>query len=108
MADEWDVISTYSDEQAVDDGTLIPLYGLGPVNRVTRAVFAHFVGEAAFEPTPVIEMPKAMEPLIAAIREMLKITPDHDGWRTGDYGNKRLWVVPNECGGLTLMFPEDY
>jgi hypothetical protein len=108
MADEWEVISTYTDDQAVDDGVLVPLYGLGPVNRVTRAVFAHFVGEEAFEPKPVIEMPRAMEPLIAAIRAMLKIPSDGDGWRTGEYGGKRLWLVPNEVGGLTLMFPEDY
>lgn len=108
MAEDWEVISTYTDEQAVEDGVLVPLAGLGPVNRVTRAVFAHFVGEAAFKPMPVIEMPKVLEPLMAAIRAMLKIPPDRDGWRTGDYQGKRLWLVPNEVGGLTLMFPEDY
>lgn len=108
MADEWEVISTYTDEQAVDDVVLIPLYGLGPVNRVTRAVFAHFLGDAAFKPVPVIEMPKALEPLMAAVRAMLKIPPDGDGWRTGEYIGKRLWLVPNEVAALTLMFPEDY
>lgn len=108
MADDWEVVSTYTDEQAVEDGVLVPLAGLGPVNRVTRAVFSHFVGEAADRPMPVIEMPKALEPLMAAVRAMLKIPPDRDGWRTGDYEGKRLWVVPNELGALTLMFPEDY
>jgi len=29
-----------------------------------------------------------------------------DGWR--DYQGKRLWLIPNEVGGLTLMFQEDY
>jgi hypothetical protein len=108
MADDWEVISTYTDRQAVEDGVLIPMAGFGPVNRVTRAVFAHFVGEAAFKPTEAIELPKVLEPLTAAIRAMLSIPPDKDGWRAGDYQEKRLWLVPNEVGGLTLMFPEDY
>jgi len=42
-----------------------------------------------------------------AIRAMLQIK-SNDGWRTGDYQGKRLWLIPNELGGLTLMFPEDY
>ena len=33
---------------------------------------------------------------------MLAIEPD-DGWRTGDYQGKRLWLIPNEVGGLTLL-----
>jgi hypothetical protein len=108
MSEDPEVISTYSDRQAVEDGVLIPMAGLGPVNRVTRAVFAHFVGEAAFEPTEAIDIPKALEPLTAAICAMLSVPFDKDGWRTGDYDGRRLWLVPNEVGGLTLMFPEDY
>ena len=109
MAEDWNVISVYTDDQAIKDGLLIPLLlipGIGRVNRVTRAVFAHFVGEAGFEPMPVIDMPK-LEPLLAAIRAMLQIPPDR-GWRTGDYQGKQLWLIPNEVGGLTLLFPEDY
>ena len=104
------IVGERTDEQAIEDGALIPLYllpGLGPVNRVTRAVFVHFVGDKAFEPMPLIEMAKALKPLIAAIRAMLAISPDRDGWRTGPYRDKRLWLVPNEVGGLTLMFPEE-
>jgi len=66
------------------------------------------VGDAAFERVLAIELPKAIEPLMAAIRTVLQRPPDGDGWRTGDYQGKRLWLVPNEVGGLTLMFPEDY
>jgi hypothetical protein len=46
-------------------------------------------------------------PLMAAIDFMLTIAPD-DGWRTGEYQGKRLWLIPNEVGGVTVMFPEDY
>ena len=34
--------------------------------------------------------------------------PDADGWRTGTCENKKLWLVLNELGGLTLMVPDDY
>lgn len=35
---------------------------------------------------------------------------DADSWRVGTHEGKGkdLWLVPNEVGGLTLMFPEDY
>ena len=48
-----------------------------------------------------------ISPLLNAIRAMLEIPPD-DGWRVGTYANKKLWLIPNEVRGLTLMFPEDY
>jgi hypothetical protein len=43
-----------------------------------------------------------------AIRAMLKIEPDEGDWRTGVYEGKELWLLPNEVGGLTLLFPNDY
>ena len=33
---------------------------------------------------------------------------EDDGWRVGEYDGKKLWLIPNENGGLTLMFPSDY
>ena len=96
------IIDEYTDEEAIEDGVLVPLYllpGVGPVNRVTRAVWVHFLGE---------KKPKTLEPLLGAIRAMRAISPDRDGWRTGTIQDKRLWLVPNEVGGSTLMFPDDY
>jgi len=84
---------------------LFAVPGDGGVNRVTRAVFDHFTESLGSSP---ITGPVAnISPLMDAIRAMLAIEPD-DGWRTGDYQGKRLWLIPNEVGGLTLMFPEDY
>ena len=97
--DDAEVISVYSDRQAVEDGFLAAVAGPGGVNRVTRAVFDHF--------TESKTGPENLRLLTEAIRAMLAIEPD-DGWRTGDYQGKRLWLIPNEVGGLTLMFPEDY
>ena len=36
-------IYTYTDQQALQDGVLVAIPGDGGVNRVTRAVFDHFV-----------------------------------------------------------------
>lgn len=106
MADDPDVIIAYTDRQALDDGVLVAVPGEGGVNRVTRAVFDHFVQPMGSSPVtgPVANIGSLMD----AIRVMLKIAADDDGWRTGDYRGKRLWLVPNEIGGLTLMFPDDY
>jgi hypothetical protein len=30
------------------------------------------------------------------------------GWCIANYQGKALWLLPNEVGGFTLMFPEDY
>lgn len=43
-----------------------------------------------------------------AVESMLKIEPDGQGWRTGVFEEKKLWLIPNEVRGLTFMFPEDY
>ena len=98
--DDSNVIVEYTDQQAVEDGVLVPFTGVGLVNRVTRAVFDHFT-------EPLDDKYVDTSALKKAISTMLKIEPD-DGWRTGTDQGKKLWLVPNEVGGLTLMFPDDY
>ena len=106
MANDKNVIIKYTDRQAVDDGVLVAVSGEGGVNRVTRAVFDHFTQAMGSSPItgPVINI----MPLMDTIRAMVKIPPDEDGWRTGTHQGKKLWLVPNEVHGLTLMFPDDY
>jgi hypothetical protein len=100
-----DVISVYTDAQALEDGVLVQMDEL-PVNRVTRAVFDHFASPMGSSPITgtVIDI----TPVKRVIQAMLAVKPDDDGWRCGTYEAKELWVVPNEVNGLTLMFPEDY
>ena len=97
--------STYTDQQALQDGVLVAVPGDGGVNRVTRAMFDHFT--EALGTSPITGTVTNIGPLMDAIRDMLQINPI-DGWRTGTYEGKALWLIPNELGGLTLMFPEDY
>jgi len=106
MAKDFEVISSYTDREAVEDGVLVAVPGQGGVNRVTRSVFDRFTSPMGSSPTtgPVVDI----GPLMEAIRAMVKIPADADGWRTGAWKGQRLWVIPNEVGGLTMMFPEDY
>ena len=100
------VISEYSDAQALEDGVLVSFPGEGKVNRVTRAVFDHFTKPMGSSPATgeVTDITRLED----AIRAMLKIGPDEGAWRTGAYDGKELWLVPNEVGGFTLLFPDDY
>ena len=100
MEKDDDVIYAYTDQQAVEDGVLVWFRGEGGVNRITRAVFDYFTERLSDKYIDTSGLRKA-------INTMLKIEPD-DGWRTGTYRGKKLWLVPNEVGGLTLMFPDDY
>ena len=99
------VIVSYTDAQALEDGVLVALDAL-PVNRVTRAVFDHFTRPIGSSPltSVVIDITTLRE----AIQRMLTVEADADGWRVGAHAGKELWLVPNEVSGLTLMFPEDY
>jgi hypothetical protein len=99
------VISSYTDAEAVEDGVLVAWDDL-QVNRVTRAVFDHFTHPMGS--SPLTGVVTDITPLRGVIRTMLAVQADADGWRVGAHEGKDLWLVPNEVSGLTLMFPEDY
>jgi hypothetical protein len=96
-------IVVYTDEEAVADGVLVPITADGDVNRITRAVFDRFAKPIGDPRACVFDV----TPLMDVIRALLAVEPDR-GWRTGTYHGWELWLIPNEVGGLTLMFPEDY
>ena len=99
------VISSYTDAEAVEDGVLVAWDDL-QVNRVTRAVFDHFTHPMGS--SPLTGVVTDITPLRKVILTMLAVEADADGWRVGADEGKDLWLVPNEVSGLTLMFPEDY
>lgn len=106
MEDQPNVIVEYTDKQALEDGVLVSFPGEGKVNRVTRAVFDHFAKPMGN--SPEASLVTDITRLQVVIRALLKVEPDADAWRTGAYEGKELWVVPNEVGGFTLLFPDDY
>jgi hypothetical protein len=106
MAEESEeIIDKYTDAQALEDGFLAEV-SCGPVNRVTSAVFDHYA--RPMENLPEGDVRFDITPLTATIQAVLEVTPDEDGWRKSTYEGKKLWLVPNEVRGLTLMFPDDY
>lgn len=103
---EPNVIFAYTDAEAVEDGVLVRWNGPAKVNRITRAVFDHFTEAMGESPMtgPVTDVTR----LAKAVEAIVKQKEDKDGWRTGTVDGRELWLVPNEIGGLTLVFPEDY
>ncbi len=101
-----EVIVSYTDAQALEDGVLVAFPGPGKVNRVTRSVFDHFTN--ALGSSPVTGTVTDITPVMEAIRAILAVPADEDGWRKLTYREKELWLLPNETGGYTLMFPGDY
>lgn len=98
------VIYSYSDAEAVRDGVLVVFDLRGSHrDRVTRAVWHHYTCELF----PGLVDVTRLTALWDAVRAT---TPDEDGWRTSylDAERRSLWMLPNEVGGFTLMFPEDY
>lgn len=98
-----EIIYKYTDAQAVEDGVLVDIsgYRLGwlgrPVNRITRTLF-DALAEFAVGGNDVRRM------LMTKLRYarpsgddagMFILPPD-------------LWMLPNEIGGWTVMFPDDY
>lgn len=100
------VVFSYTDAEAVADGVLVRWNGPEKVNRITRSVFDHFTAAigSSLLTGPVTDVTR----LARAVETVVKHDPDEGGWRTGTVEGRKLWLVPNEVGGLTLMFPEDY
>ncbi len=141
-----DAIFTYTDQEAVDDGVLVPL---NKTDRVTRAVWDYFEARTGSRTPPLRwplgNSPRAMYPysdpqdmfwrtsaLTSGLIEKYadsardvyaqnigggvwfasleatetEITALRPGMKTE--GAVTLWLLPNELGGVTLMFPEDY
>ncbi len=135
---EFEVISSYSDSQAVEDGILVAITGR---DRVTVACWAWIRDNLPSEGSPPDRWPvdlmgwctgdktlAATRGLIGSFDDMARRAWDakdlltlyvqtmvNSGTITGvftdepdDDAHTRLWLIPNENGGVTLMFPEDY
>lgn len=143
---EADVIFAYTDDQAVEDGTLIAIDGK---NRVTSTVFGFLARHLQKEPptrwpvelltyfgskSPEDRARAAAWGLVTTYGDEARRIYDRNIgggiWRakavvangrirelapepdmpTGaaDAEVRTLWLMPNEVGGLTLLFPDDY
>ena len=119
----FEVISEYGDSQAVEDGVLIDISGrLDPhsdriVNgaRATVGIFSTFCELARKRsdvmPAEVDEVSRLACQLI--YRAVMRKPADADGWRKTEARSDgasigEVWLIPNDNGSGTLMFPSDY
>ena len=109
------IISTYTDEQAVEDGVLVDIganvrfLGL-PVNRMTGHLFDDLKPFVEAE-SPLFDgnFGKALASILRTKCQLAQSSPDNTG-EVGDIWRipPNLWLVKNEVGGWTAMHPEDY
>lgn len=133
-----DTIYSYTDKDAVADGVLIPLTDRCRVtravfdfieSRVSKRVPLQWpLGPNAAAMFPLVDKPEwRTRALLNGLLEhyasaAIKIYDDGSIWhayldatgsdinaiRPGSREGQQLWIMPNELGGLTIMFPEDY
>ena len=112
-----EVISTYTDEDALDGGILVDLsqftnarFAGFPINRMTSHLFEDL------KPFLDLDPESDAKQLGQALGSMLltKCTlASGDPGNTGEIGDicripPNLWLVRNEVDGWTAMYPEDY
>lgn len=113
-------ISIYTDAQAVADGVLIPLL-VGPQDtghRITRSAFDELSDYYSAHGYPSYKTDDfyrfffaELLPLVGAARAAYNegsiLTTNFD-FQVVRQSEDRLWYLPNECGGVTMMLPSDY
>lgn len=105
-----EVISVYTDAEALADGTLIDIAPLGlsfremPVNRMTCGLWVEFLpfcGRTRDGIEPEMD-PQALK---RTMETKLKLARFSGGiWTLPP----KLWLIENEVGGWTAMRPQDY
>jgi len=108
-------ISVYTDAEAVEDGVLVDIgaraHFLGfPVNRMTGNLFEDLKPFA--EDDVALHADDFSEALASILRTKCQLAKGDPG-NTGEIGDiytlpPKLWLVRNEVGGWTAMYPEDY
>ncbi len=103
-------IFEYTDRQAVEDGVLVDISGLGlptlngrPINRMTGTLYGELEPFVKAEAARFDGNERAA--LASILRTKLEMRRASDDMYVVPPG---LWVMPNEVGGFTFMKPEDY
>jgi len=119
----FEVISEYGDHQAVEDGVLIDISGrLNPNGedivsgaRATVGIFSAFCELARKRADVTADEVDDVSRLACQLlyRAVMRKPADADGWRKTEARSDgesmgEVWLVPNENGAGTLMFPSDY
>jgi hypothetical protein len=107
------IIDAYTDRQAIEDGVLADVTAARvefrgkPVNRITGTLFD---GWQSLHPDTEDADAITTETLQRLITEAVNRAELKGGIHqtTTEGGTALLWLMENETGGITLMYPEDY
>jgi hypothetical protein len=114
--DGFEVVSTYTDGQACEDGILV---AVAAKDRVSRPVWEYLCSRVPLDNVApeAIDAKRHDHALFTSGRmittnalEARRVYEQNIGggiFSLIEQGRK-FWIMPNELGGLTLMFPEDY
>ena len=116
---ESDIVSVYTDEQAVEDGVLVRSEGVlpCPFNRVTRAVWDEFTQPMKSKGSVIVMTNTTkLSRLGEAVNRKYKAGDLTEGWVVLEFEGHKIWAMPNETTyskiapvpGWTIMFPDDY
>jgi hypothetical protein len=116
---ESDIVSVYTDEQAVEDGVLVRSEGVlpCPFNRVTRAVWDEFTQPMKSKGSVIVMTNTTkLSHLGEAVNRKYKAGELTEGWVVLEFEGHKIWAMPNETTyskiapvpGWTIMFPDDY
>jgi hypothetical protein len=113
---DWPIISSYTDAEAVEDGTLIDLTDLNvsvspredrgeviprrALNRMTRGAYYALLPQGPDHAGFIKAWLEAKLEAAVYLRDMWQVPATEH--------TPALWFLPNEVGGWTVMRPEDY
>ena len=118
-----DVVFSYTDEQAVDDGVLRPFLtsqGRDTRHRITGNAYRELTEHHAQAYPQYAEadfMRLYLAELLPLVPEAVRVYEKNIGggilktdfdFRVTKASDDVLWYIPNEVGGVTMMKPEDY
>ena len=97
-----DIIFTYTDEQAVEDGILMPV-SFGAINLVTDGIVYLFSKKGIFS---IDEFNRFMSEAARKLEEQQKLK--EDWFYSILIDSKKYFIAMNGSNGFTLMKPEEY
>jgi hypothetical protein len=104
MADDFwedaEIIDVYTDEQAIEDGVIIPVK-FGSITRITRAVFDDF-DKGGFDAPRFYSF---MNEAVKILEGQMKAKKD---WFYSAVIEQQKYFFVENGSGFTLMKPEDY
>lgn len=99
---EEDIVFTYTDEQAVEDGILMPV-SFGAINLVTDGIIHLFDKGKEFS---IEEFNRFVSEAARKLSEQQE--KKSDWFYSVVIENKKYFIAQNGSNGFTLMLPEEY